>query len=128
MSNSIRQKIVFQAPVNRVYQALTRNDQFAEFSGGPAEISPEAGGAFTCFGGQVTGRNIELTPNQRVVQAWRVGPWAEGAWSIVRFELKATDDGTELVLDHAGFPEEAREHLEGGWHKMYWEPLRQFLS
>ncbi len=128
MSNSIHQTIVFQAPVERVYEALTDDGKFAEFSGAPAEISEDAGGTFSCFDGQVTGRNIELSPNHRIVQAWRVGPWAEGIWSIVRFELNEIDGGTELVLDHAGFPEEAQEHLEGGWHKMYWDSMKQYLS
>lgn len=58
------------------------------FSGGlPAEIEPQAGGAFKCFGGQITGRIIELVPNRRIVQAWHVATWPEGVYSVVKFEL-----------------------------------------
>jgi hypothetical protein len=33
-----------------------------------------------------------------------------------------------IVFDQAGFPEEARPHLEGGWAKMYWEPPARYLG
>ena len=48
----------------------------------PAEINREAGGAFSLFKGHIIGRNVELIPNQRIVQAWRVVTWPEGAYSI----------------------------------------------
>lgn len=60
--------------------------------------------------------------------AGRVGNWADGVYSIVRFELTAAGAETKLVFDHTGFPQEMREHLEAGWSKMYWEPLRKFLA
>jgi len=31
-------------------------------------------------------------------------------------------------VDNAGFPADAAEHLEPGWHKMYWEPLKAYLE
>jgi hypothetical protein len=46
----------------------------------------------------------------------------------VRFELEAKGGETRLVFDHAGFPEEQRPHLEGGWQAMYWDPLRKYLA
>jgi activator of HSP90 ATPase len=81
------------------------------------------------FGGQVTGRNVELVEDRRLVQAWRAATWPEGAYSIVNFQLDdAGDSATKLVFDHTGFPEDARDELEPGWVKMYWEPLKQYLA
>jgi activator of HSP90 ATPase len=129
MSTAIHQEIVFGANPQRVYEALLDSKQFSQLTGGaPAQIDATEGGAFSCFGGMVTGRNIELRPNQRIVQAWRVGTWPEGQYSIARFELSETSGGSSLTFDQDGFPENAREHLEGGWHKMYWEPLTQYLG
>ena len=51
MSASIHQEVDFKATPERVYQALTDAKQFNAFSGLPAEIHNEAGGAFKCFGG-----------------------------------------------------------------------------
>ena len=129
MSNSIRQAVIIKASPQRVYDALLDAKQFSAFTGGaPAEIDSNAGGAFSCFGGMITGRNVELVPNQRIVQAWRGGNWPEGVYSIVKFELDAQGSETRLTLDHSAFPEGNAEHLEGGWHKMYWEPLKKYLA
>ena len=129
MADAIRQEIVFKASAKRVYDALLDSKQFSEFTGGaPAEISPEPGGALSCFGGMIRGRNIELVPNQRIVQAWRAGNWPEGVYSVVRFELETQGPGAMLTLHHAGFPDGNGEHLESGWHKMYWEPLKKYLE
>ena len=87
MSNTIRQEIEFKTNPQRVYDALLDAKQFSAFTGAPAEIDRRVGGAFSCFGGIITGRNIELVPNKPIVQAWRVKIWPEGLYSIVGFEL-----------------------------------------
>lgn len=123
----IHQEITFPANPQRIYDILMGSASHAAFTGGPADISPDAGGAFTCHGGKIEGRNIELVPGKRIVQAWRVADWPPGLYSMVRFELQPKGDETTLVLDHTGAPEDARPHLDAGWHKMYWEPLRAYL-
>lgn len=134
MAQSIHQEITFKASPNRVYDALLDSKRFSDFTGGAAaRIDREAGGAFSCFGGVITGRNIELLPDQRIVQAWRVGNWPDGIYSIVKFELQAHGSETRLVMDHSGFPEHLRAHLngeesDGGWQRQYWEPLKKYLA
>jgi uncharacterized protein YndB with AHSA1/START domain len=77
MSGTIHQEVVFSASLQRVYQALTDSKQFADVTSAPAEIGSEAGASFSCFGGMITGRQVELLQNQRIVQAWRAGNWDE---------------------------------------------------
>ena len=107
---------------------MTDAKQFSAFSGLPAEIHSEAGGAFKCFGGQITGQMTELIPNQKIVQTWHVAMWPDGINSLVRIQLKAQTGGTRLILDHSDFPEDNRDHLDGGWPRMYWEPLKKHLA
>jgi activator of HSP90 ATPase len=126
---TIEQSVSIEASAAKVYNALTSADQFSEATGAPAEIATDEGGAFLMFGGEISGRHIELIPGQRIVQAWRVtNMWPEGVYSIVRFDLEASGDTTTLSLTHTGYPEDAAEHLEPGWHKMYWEPLKAYLQ
>jgi activator of HSP90 ATPase len=94
----------------------------------PAQITAEAGGAFAIFGGFVTGRQIELVPNVRIVQAWRPADWAAGVYSIARFELAQQGSGTLLVFEHTGFPQGAADHLAQGWKLNYWQPLEKVLA
>ncbi len=125
---TIHQEVDFNAPPARIYEILLDAKQFSAFSKDTAEIRPEAGGAFRLFGGRIEGRNVELVPNQRIVQAWRPASWPAGVYSIVRLELVAHGSGTRINLDHAGFPEENWEHLNEGWPFNYWEPLRSYLG
>ncbi|MGC1618747.1 MAG: SRPBCC domain-containing protein [Candidatus Acidiferrum sp.] len=139
-AEAIHMEVSFSAAPARVYDALTEAKQFnrvvqlsaamqsKSISDKPVEISREVGGAFSAFGGYVTGRQIELVPGRRIVQAWRAGSWAPGAYSIARFELSPQGTGTKLEFEHAGFPQGDAEHLLAGWKGNYWEPLAKFLA
>ena len=124
----ITQTVQIKASAENIYNALMTAQEFSEVTSAPAEIAQEEGGQFNCFGGNIVGRHIELRPNTRIVQAWRVASWAEGSYSIVKFEIDESGDSTTITLEHSGFPADAAEHLEGGWHKMYWEPLKAYLE
>ena len=126
--SQIHQEIRFAASPADVYAALTDEKTFAAWSGDPAAISTAGGGVFSCFGPFIVGRQIELVVNRRVVQAWRVFNWPEGIYSLVRFELEPEGDASRLILDQDGVPEDAVEHVSGGWHHKYWEPMRNYFE
>jgi activator of HSP90 ATPase len=125
---SIHQEVDLKANPQRIFDALLDPRQFAAFSGRPAEIDPREGGAFSLFGGLIVGRNVELVPGQRVVQAWRPAHWDPGVYSIARFELRPQESGTRIVFDHTGFPEGEHDQLLSGWNGHYWGPLAKFLT
>jgi activator of HSP90 ATPase len=140
-AQSIHQVVVFKASRKRVYEALTDAKQFERVvqlsdakktrmpaGAPPTQISLEVGGAFSTFGGIIVGRQIELAPNTRIVQAWRPAYWEPGVYSIVKFELTGSDSDTKLVLDHRGFPDGDGKSLLDGWNKNYWEPLAKYLA
>jgi activator of HSP90 ATPase len=140
-AESIHQEVTFTASPKRVYGALTDAKQFQRvielsdamksmiLAGAPlAQISTDPGGPFSTFGGIIIGRQIELVPDQRIVQAWRPKYWDPGTYSIVKFELAESGSGTKLTLDHRGFPDGDAQHLLTGWNKNYWEPLAKFLA
>jgi activator of HSP90 ATPase len=140
-AEAIHQEPVFKASRKRVYEVLTDAKQFdkvIQLSGAvktgmvkapnPAEISREPGGAFALFGGYIFGRQLELVPNERIVQAWRVGSWEPGIYSIARFELVEQGSGTKIVFDHMAFPKGDGEHLAAGWKMNYWEPMEKLLA
>jgi activator of HSP90 ATPase len=94
----------------------------------PTAINGEVGGTFTLFGGYVTGRNLEMLPAERLVQAWRAGSWKPGAFSIAAFSFVKAGTKTKLLFDHRGFPDGQGASLAQGWHAHYWGPLTTFFS
>jgi activator of HSP90 ATPase len=139
-AEAIHQETVFKASPQRLYDGLLDAKQFqqvellsgamkgTDLNAKPAKISREPGGSFSIFGDYIIGWQLELVPNQRIVQAWRETSWDPGIYSVVRFQLNPQGFGTKLVFDHTGFPTGNGEHLAIGWKAHYWEPLEKFLS
>jgi activator of HSP90 ATPase len=140
-AEAIHQERLFKASTKRVYAALTDTKQFDQIErlgeaaqmvmaagSTPTMISSEAGGAFTLFAGHITGRQIELVPSQRIVQAWRAADWKDGDYSIAKFQLIEEGSNTRLIFDHTGFPKGLGQHLAEGWQGHYWEPLEKYLA
>jgi activator of HSP90 ATPase len=140
-SEAIHQELLFNASPQRVYGALTNGNSFdavTRLSDGdallkatgakPTTINSEVGGTFTLFGGYVTGRNLEMLPDERLVQAWRAGSWKPGAFSIAAFSFLQDGTKTKLLFDHRGFPDGEGASLAQGWHAHYWGPLTTFLA
>ena len=139
---SIHQEIIFKASRKRIYDALTDAKQFEQVvhlsdamktrmrpNAPPTRISTEPGGTFSTFGGLIVGMQIELVPDERIVQAWRPAYWKPSVYSLVSFALAAdTGSSTKLTLDHRGFPDGDGQSLLDGWNKNYWEPLARFLA
>lgn len=141
-AEAIHQEKTFQASRERVYRALTETAEFDKvvklsaamqqngmaLRAKPTVVSAQAGGAFSAFGGYVAGRQIELVPNERIVQAWRSGSWKPGEFSLAKFVFAADGGKTKLIFDHTGFPAGQAEHLAEGWRVNYWEPLEKYLA
>jgi activator of HSP90 ATPase len=125
---SLHEEHDFNASPHRIYEIFLDSKLFSALTGMPAEISREPGGAFTMFGGVIVGRNIELVPDQRIVQAWRPTYWTPGDFSVVEFQLKAQGAQTHLILDHRAFPPGDFASLTEGWTSHYWAPLTKFLA
>jgi activator of HSP90 ATPase len=94
----------------------------------PATIEPVPGGEFSLFGGYITGRQIDLVTNERVVQAWRSASWPPGSYSIATFKLSEKAGVTKIVFDNAGFPVGQAKHLAEGWRVNYWRPMKKVLA
>jgi activator of HSP90 ATPase len=127
---AIHQEETFKAPPQRIFEVLLDGKKFTAMTGPPATIDPEAGGAFSLFGGVIFGRNLEITPHSLIVQAWSDKNWAKGTWSVARFQLKEQGTGTLLVFDHTAIPDDAAEadSLARGWYEHYWDPLRKYAG
>jgi len=125
---SLHYEADYNASPQRIYDLLMDSKQFAAMTGRPADIDPKEGGAVSMFGGLIVGRNVELVPNVRIVQAWRPTHWDAGIYSIVKFEFREAAPQTRLVLDHMGFPVAEADALDSGWKGHYLNPMAKFLG
>ena len=133
---TIHQEVNFKVTPQKLYRALLNSKEFSAstkksfnaFSDTSATIDSTVGGTFSLFDGHIIGRILELVPNQRIVEAWRVVDWPAGIYSIANFEFSSLGSGTHLIFDHTGFPKGLKEHLAIGWQEHYWNALTNYFQ
>jgi len=128
MSKLIRQMVTFTASPHAVYEALMDSHKHARFTQGAAKISRKVGGAISAYDGYISGSNLELTPDAKIVQAWRGSDWPEGHMSKVTFRLAPVTGGTQLSFTHSNVPDNEVESIRQGWIDNYWVPMKAMLN
>ncbi len=128
MPRTIRQQVTLPGTPHEVYEALMDSAKHAAFTGDAADISREVGGRFTAGDGYISGINLELAPDAKIVQQWHASDWADDAQSRATFALTEVPGGTRLIFTHSGVPDEAYEEIRSGWIEFYWEPLKVWLQ
>ena len=133
---------VFQAPRERIFQALTDAAALSQWFG-PQEVETRdvhvdlrPGGRYSLVMHEADGTVYPLSgeyrliePPNRLVMTWVWGHGVlEGIETLVTFELREVGQGTELKLIHERLPSAtAQEKHEEGWTGCY-DKLEEFLS
>ena len=128
MSQTIRQSVTFKATPHEVYEVLMDSRKHARFTGSKASISRKVGGKFTAYAGYITGTNLELVADRKIVQAWRGSDWPEDHFSRVTFALKKVKGGARLTFTQSGVPDQHHDSIKQGWHDFYWKPMKTWFK
>lgn len=129
-TTTIKQTIRFKASPHEIYQALLDAKEHAAFTGGAAKITPVVGASFETYDGYISGKNLLLKEDKKIVQAWRAEEegWPKTHYSKITIELKATKTGTELLFTQTDVPVEHADAIADGWATYYWHPLKRMLE
>jgi len=121
--------IVYASP-DKVFDALTKAAIIEEWCDGGGSIDLKKDGKVSLFGGWVTGKVVEYNKRSRALTfTWKPSEWDKKTLpSLVIYNLKEHPAGTEVLLEHSGFPnqEEADKHLDG-WTDYVFEPLNDYF-
>jgi activator of HSP90 ATPase len=98
------------------------------FTASDAQISRQVGGTFTAYDGYISGKNIELIPDRKIVQEWRAVDWEPQQTSLITLEFSVVPEGTQLVFTHSGLPEGSEDDFAQGWIDNYWNPMRNMFA
>jgi uncharacterized protein YndB with AHSA1/START domain len=129
---------VFNAPVGRVWIALTDVDEMRQWYFELKEFKPEIGFEFEFVVEHEGNTNhhlcklTEVIPQKKIAYTWRYK--GEPGDSLVTFELFPDGDKTRLKVTHTGIetfprtPAYARKNFETGWTILVDSELRQFVE
>lgn len=129
-TRTIRQRITFKATPKEIYELLMDPRKHAEFTGGKCTISRRVGGKISIYDGYITGKNVELVPDRKIVQLWKPEEdcWPADHFSKATFLMRETKQGTELLFTQTGVPVECGDRFDTGWKDNYWNPMKEWLK
>ncbi|MBI3342509.1 SRPBCC domain-containing protein [Candidatus Curtissbacteria bacterium] len=123
---TINQTYTIKAPIEKVWKALVDPQEIDDWGGGPAEMDGQAGTEFKLWGGDIWGKNLEVVPNEKLVQEWYGGDWPEP--SKATFTLKSADGATTVELVNENVPDREEKEIAIGWKKYYLGPMKEMLE
>jgi activator of HSP90 ATPase len=127
-TKTIRQSVTFKAKPHEIYELLMDSDKHSRLTGSIVRIDRNIGSEFSVYDGDIQGANLELLPNERIVQSWRYSDWPEGHYSKATFSLREGSGGTRLTFTQTGVPDEFYEDIKQGWQDYYWGPMKKMLE
>jgi uncharacterized protein YndB with AHSA1/START domain len=131
----------FNAPIEKVWKAITDKDQMKQWYFDLAEFKPEVGFEFQFYGEGKQGEKflhlcqiMDVIKNKKLRHSWRYDGY-EGN-SFVTFELFDEGEKTRLKLTHEGletFPvtahnDFAKENFAEGWTYIIGTALQKFIE
>ena len=138
LADAIIVERTFDAPVERVWTALTDVNEMAQWYFDINEFQPEIGCEFE-FVVEHEGNSYhhlckvtEVIPQKKIAFTWRYK--GEPGNSLVTFELFPEGRKTRLKLAHTGIetfpktPAYARKNFEAGWTAIIGSELKQFVE
>ncbi|MDR3627322.1 MAG: SRPBCC domain-containing protein [Ignavibacteriaceae bacterium] len=131
---------ILNAPISKVWKAITVNDEMKKWYFQLPEFRAEVGFEFTMLGGkdpdnqyQHLCKVTEVVEGKKISYSWRYDGY-EGN-SLVTFELFEEGNKTRIKLTHAGLetfpannPDLARGNFEEGWKSIIGKSLKELVE
>jgi uncharacterized protein YndB with AHSA1/START domain len=132
-------EIVINAPVSKVWKAITDKNEMKQWYFDLVEFKPEAGFKFQFEGGPDDRKYLhlckitEVVEGKKLVYSWKYDGYA--GESFVTWELFEEGNKTRLKLTHSGLetfpvdnPDFARHNFLAGWTQIIETSLKEYLE
>jgi uncharacterized protein YndB with AHSA1/START domain len=129
----------FDAPITRVWKAITNKEDMKQWYIDLAEFKPQAGFEFQFYEGEKDKPYLHLCKVTEVIEGKKIAySWKYDGYegdSLVSFELFDEEGKTRLKLTHSGLetfpasnPDLARHNFEKGWNQIIGVSLKKYLE
>jgi activator of HSP90 ATPase len=111
-----------------IYKAWLNSDRHSAMTGGKADCNAQEGKSFTAWYGYISGTNITLVQNHKIIQSWRTTEFSSADEdSLVEIELQKSDHGCLFELHHSRIPAGQPDYKKG-WLEFYIEPMIKYFK
>ena len=130
-TKNIKQSVILPCTPQEVYNAWLDSKTHGEMVNGSAKIDPKVGGKFLIWNGDISGKTIELHPDDlKIVQSWRENydDWPDDYFSVITLQFTPHKNSqTKMLFSHSGIPAKFARDINEGWKTYYWEPMKQYF-
>src|ERR1035437_3258113 len=107
MKETISVSESFLITSDKLYKAWLDSKEHSSFTGSKAVVSKGLNRKFTAYDGYISGKNLILEPNKRIVQSWRETDFPEKhPDSFIEIVFDPKKAGTKVTLKHSGIRSE----------------------
>ena len=129
MKNGFKISAVIPAKPEEIYKAWLSTKGHTAMTGSTAKVTGRVGGKFSAWDGYIFGKTLELTPNKRIVQAWRTSEFPDDAPdSHLEISLEEVKGGTKVTLTHTDMPPDQVADYKQGWQDFYFTPMKGYFA
>jgi activator of HSP90 ATPase len=127
-TKTITDTVELQTSADQVYETLLDPGRVAAWTRARPDVFKNVGSHFSLFDGNITGTMLELVPNKKIVQTWRLKTWPEEHHSKVTMTLEQTSEATKVHIKHEGVPIGEEDVIRGNWQTFYWIPIKSVFG
>jgi len=118
----------FPASPEEIYLAWLDSEGHSKITGSPARVSSKVNEGFEAWDGYIFGKNLELEPGRRILQAWRTTEFDPSEPdSLVEIVFEPVQNGTKVTLHHSKLPPHGSQYQQG-WIDNYFQPMKEYFK
>eukprot|EP01102_Stenamoeba_stenopodia_P007484 TRINITY_DN2094_c0_g1_i1.p1 TRINITY_DN2094_c0_g1~~TRINITY_DN2094_c0_g1_i1.p1 ORF type:complete len:534 (-),score=134.79 TRINITY_DN2094_c0_g1_i1:268-1806(-) len=126
LTRNIFQQVFFEnAKPRDIYELLMDSAKLTKYTKTKCEIGRGVGGDFSLYDNTITGKNVELVTDAKIVQKWRNQDWPAWHYSTVTIEIKRVAGGTDLMFSQTAVPVDKYRLVQEGWDKNFWRKIHK---
>lgn len=114
----------FTCKVNELFDCFSKTELMTAFTRGDVKLDFRKSGEFVLFGGNISGKFLEIVPNKKISQTWRYKGWVTGHYSTVDLEFEEKEDHSVIKLKQTLVPSSEYEHTQVNWQRYYFDSIR----
>ena len=119
-------RVKMKAEMEDVWMAFTSASSMELWTGYSADFKPEAGYEFSLWDGDITGKVLEIIPQEKLVEEWYFE--GENVESIATLKFFQEKNKVTVELIHTNIPDDAFDNITEGWVEYYLGAIKTFVE
>ena len=127
MTQEFKQRVTLPCSAKEAFEILLDSRKHTKVIGSATFVNKREGAKVSKLDGLFLGRNIEITPNKKIVQVWRSKNWSQGTYSVVNLTaIETSKTRCILELTQVGIPTKYFKSTQNQWNNE-WAQLKEYI-